>query len=109
MTSRAIESESVTDPSERQLLDDFLLRYAHTLDDEDVEAWPSFFHEQGLYQITTRANHEAGRPIRDHVVRQSRHDGRSDACITHCERLRTSHALPYVKPSRVHQGERDTS
>lgn len=63
MTSQTVESQNAIDPSERQRLDDFLLRYAHTLDDEDVEAWPSFFHEQGLYQITTRANHEAGRPL----------------------------------------------
>ena len=76
MTSQTVESLNAIDPSERQRLDDFLLHYAHTLDDEDVEAWPSFFHEQGLIR-SPRETITKRQTARDHVMRQSRHDGRS--------------------------------
>lgn len=51
------------DPSLRAALDDFLLDYIHTIDDGNVDAWPEFFAADATYQITTRANYEAGLPI----------------------------------------------
>ena len=47
----------------RARLEDFLTAYALTIDDGDVDGWPAYFHADGFYQITTRENHEANRPI----------------------------------------------
>ena len=47
----------------RARIDDFLLDYAHCIDDDDLEQWPSFFAESGLYQIIPREGYEAGHPI----------------------------------------------
>jgi anthranilate 1,2-dioxygenase small subunit len=51
------------DPAEFLRIDTFLTGYAHGLDDGLTDDWPSFFAEDGVYQITTRENHEAGYPI----------------------------------------------
>lgn len=42
---------------------DFLERYGHALDDGDVDAWSGFFDEGAVYQVTTRENVLAKRPI----------------------------------------------
>jgi len=47
----------------RHAIGDFLAAYAHAIDDDELERWPEFFTEDGLYQITTRENMEAGRPL----------------------------------------------
>ncbi|MBU2407840.1 MAG: aromatic-ring-hydroxylating dioxygenase subunit beta [Gammaproteobacteria bacterium] len=47
----------------REEIADLLERYAHTLDDGRAEAWSGFFEEGAVYQVTTRENVEAGRPI----------------------------------------------
>lgn len=47
----------------REAITDLLERYAHALDDGDAEAWSGFFELDGVYQVTTRENVEAGRPI----------------------------------------------
>lgn len=47
----------------REAISDLLERYAHALDDGDAEAWSGFFELDGVYQVTTRENVEAGRPI----------------------------------------------
>ncbi len=49
--------------STRDEIADFLERYCHTLDDGRVEEWSAFFEEDALYQVNTRENVEAGRPI----------------------------------------------
>ena len=51
------------DPALRQRLDDLQTDYAHSVDDDDLEAWPGFFAEDGRYKIVTRENHEAGLPM----------------------------------------------
>lgn len=44
-------------------LETFLAAYAHALDDARFEAWPAFFTDAGIYQVTTRENFAANRPI----------------------------------------------
>ena len=34
--------------------------YVRAIDDDRLEAWPEFFHEQCLYSITTAENHREG-------------------------------------------------
>jgi len=53
----------VTDAALRQRLDDLQTDYAHTVDDDDLEAWPGFFTENATYKIVTRENHAAGLPM----------------------------------------------
>jgi anthranilate 1,2-dioxygenase small subunit len=44
-------------------IENLLARYAHAIDDDQLEAWPDFFVEQGRYRITTAENHEQGMPL----------------------------------------------
>jgi len=37
--------------------------YVHALDEGDIEQWPGFFTEDGLYKITPRENYENDLPI----------------------------------------------
>ena len=47
----------------RVRLSDFLVDYAHTIDDDRLEEWPGFFTDDALYHITTRESEAAGLPI----------------------------------------------
>lgn len=38
-------------------------RYAHALDDDRLEDWPSFFTERGVYRIATAENESRGLPL----------------------------------------------
>ncbi len=44
-------------------LDTLFATYAHALDDGRFEAWPEMFTDDAIYQVTTRENFEADRPI----------------------------------------------
>lgn len=44
-------------------VDDFLADYAHAIDDGELARWPEFFTDDGIYQIVTRENFEAGLPM----------------------------------------------
>jgi len=61
------EMTSVTaarfDPAVRERIEDLLYDYAHVLDDGQIERWPDFFTEDGIYHVATREGHEAGLPI----------------------------------------------
>ena len=48
---------------QRECIEDFLLRYAHTIDDGELERWPDFFTEDGSYKIITRENHDEKLPL----------------------------------------------
>ena len=39
------------------------VRPLYALDDEDIDRWPQFFTESGLYHLTTKENYDAGLPI----------------------------------------------
>ena len=47
----------------RQKLEDFLVHYCHTLDDDNLEQWPDLFEQDCVYEINTRENVEAGMPL----------------------------------------------
>ncbi len=55
--------QPVTDMALRQRLDDLQTDYAHTVDDDDLEAWPAFFTEDATYKVVSRENHAAGLPM----------------------------------------------
>ena len=57
------EAEAPADPVPRTRIEDFLVDYAHAIDDGDLRAWPDFFTEDGVYQIISRENFEAGLPM----------------------------------------------
>lgn len=47
----------------RARIEDFLGGIAQAIDDGDFDRWPSFFREDGFYQIIPRASFEAGHPV----------------------------------------------
>ncbi|MBT4486309.1 MAG: aromatic-ring-hydroxylating dioxygenase subunit beta [Rhodospirillaceae bacterium] len=47
----------------RTEIEDFIVSYAHDIDDGAVERWPGYFAEDGIYQIITRETFEAGLPL----------------------------------------------
>jgi anthranilate 1,2-dioxygenase small subunit len=47
----------------REAIEDFLAAYAQAIDDGQIERWPGFFAEDGVYQIITRESFDAGLPI----------------------------------------------
>lgn len=47
----------------REAIAELLERYVHALDDGRAEDWSAFFEEDGVYQVTTRENVQAARPI----------------------------------------------
>jgi anthranilate 1,2-dioxygenase small subunit len=47
----------------REAIEDFLAAYAEAIDDGQIERWPGFFAEDGVYQIITRESFDAGLPI----------------------------------------------
>jgi anthranilate 1,2-dioxygenase small subunit len=51
------------DAAIRDKIEDLLCAYSHAIDDGDIDQWPGFFTENGVYHITTRETHEAGQPI----------------------------------------------
>ncbi len=56
-------SQERLDPSVRDMVEDLICAYAFALDDEDIDRWPHFFTESGVYVLTTKENHDAGLPI----------------------------------------------
>jgi anthranilate 1,2-dioxygenase small subunit len=47
---------------QRLLVAEMVNEYAHTLDDDLLEAWPEFFTEDGVYRIVPRENVQQGLP-----------------------------------------------
>ena len=39
------------------------MQYAHAIDNDEAERWPQFFTERCLYQIISRTDYDAGRPL----------------------------------------------
>ncbi len=44
-------------------IEEFNTEYARVLDEGDLEAWPDFFADDGLYRITSRENADGDLPI----------------------------------------------
>lgn len=47
----------------RFLIEEFNTEYARVLDDQDIEAWPDFFTDDGWYRVTARENADADLPV----------------------------------------------
>ena len=47
----------------RDLVEDLHSDYADALDRGDIDAWPSFFTEDGIYKLIARDNADAGLPL----------------------------------------------
>ena len=47
----------------RDQIENFLVRTAHLIDADKLEAWPELFSADAVYEITTRENLEKNRPI----------------------------------------------
>ena len=47
----------------RHQLEDFLVDYAHVIDDGDLARWPQMFTEDGTYQIIPKEALNAGQPL----------------------------------------------
>ena len=47
----------------RLKIEDFNAQYAHVLDEGNLETWPDFFTDDGLYRVTARENADADLPI----------------------------------------------
>jgi anthranilate 1,2-dioxygenase small subunit len=63
MAGDFMQGAAVDDPALRSRVEDFLLDYAHAIDDGDLQAWPRFFAEDARYKIISRENFEAGLPM----------------------------------------------
>lgn len=61
--ARDIRAGAGIDPAVYQRIDRFLADYAHALDDGRIDAWPGYFADEAVYQVTTRENEAAGYPI----------------------------------------------
>ena len=44
-------------------IEDFIIAYAHDIDDVRLDGWPDYFTEDGTYTILTRENLAAGLPM----------------------------------------------
>ena len=51
------------DPDLRAAVEELVARYAHAIDNDELESWPDFFVKDGQYLVTTRDNHRSGRPL----------------------------------------------
>jgi anthranilate 1,2-dioxygenase small subunit len=51
------------DSETSQAVENLHSRYVHALDSDDLEAWPNFFTENGIYRIATAENEERGLPV----------------------------------------------
>lgn len=47
----------------RQIIEDFIVDYAHMIDDDRLEEWPDCFTDPCVYRIINRENHARNRAI----------------------------------------------
>lgn len=57
------DAQPLTDPDVRRRIEDMLVDYVHALDDFELDRWPEFFTEDGLYQIIPRESHDRNLPL----------------------------------------------
>ena len=53
----------ITDTLVRQQVEDLLTDYTHALDDFELDRWPDFFTEDGIYQIIPRESYDQNLPL----------------------------------------------
>ena len=54
---------SAIDSEIRQIIEDFVVDYAHMVDDDRLEEWPEYFTETCTYRIINRKNYALGRSV----------------------------------------------
>lgn len=57
---------------DRLLVDEFYADYIHCLDEGELEQWPEFFIEEGLYGLWSRENWDGGLPAPMFLCRNRR-------------------------------------
>ena len=57
------DHEPLKDPEKRWLIEDFLVDYVHAINDFQLNLWPDFFAEDGVYQIVPRESYEVNLPL----------------------------------------------
>lgn len=57
------KSDEGLSSSLREKIDSLFDQYAYAIDDGDIDRWPTFFTESGVYHVTTKENHREGLPI----------------------------------------------
>lgn len=66
-SSFAVNTARTIDPARaltlRGEIEEFNADYCATLDANDVEGWPEYFTQDGLYRVTSRENAELGLPV----------------------------------------------
>ena len=50
-------------PAVRDAIGRLMMAYAHAIDNDEIERWPTFFTPDALYRIIPRTEYEQGRPI----------------------------------------------
>ncbi len=63
MNAEAPDQLEKSDIGLQTQIEDMFADYVHSIDDDDIEAWPEFFTETGFYQIISRESHAAGHAI----------------------------------------------
>jgi anthranilate 1,2-dioxygenase small subunit len=58
-----VTSSTRIDADVRAQIDDLIADYAHAIDDDALERWPSFFSENATYKVISRENYEADMPL----------------------------------------------
>jgi len=59
-SASASSTSAALDPAQRAAIEQLMVDYVHAIDDGDYERWPTFFTENGRYQVTGRDNHARG-------------------------------------------------
>ena len=57
------KSVSAIDSEIRRIIEDFVVDYAHMVDDDRLEEWPEYFAETCTYRIINRKNYALGRSV----------------------------------------------
>lgn len=91
-----------------------LARYAKTIDDDALEAWPEFFTENGRYHVTTADNVEQGLPLglmyaTSRAMLRDRIRSLRDANVYEAQRYRHIIGAPLVEPGEGGEVEAHTN
>ncbi len=58
-----MDARADADPGVRRIIEDFIVDYAHMIDDDRLEEWPDCFTDPCTYRIINRENHARNRAI----------------------------------------------